>query len=123
MKYKTCFLIVIFVSASFLGCKKSKALGCGCDSPVTGTYESVTGTLEYDSYSKQYSILAGGMDIDGSTNIICDTTIPGLQSFLDSARILGPTVTFSAQIKNYCLSDTVIYIGERRNINITQISY
>jgi hypothetical protein len=59
--------------------------------------------LEYDPYLKQYSILAGGTNVDGRGNIICDTTIPGSQHFLDSARIFSGVVTFSAPAGTYLL--------------------
>jgi hypothetical protein len=122
MRYPIHFVIFLFISILFWECKKSSQ-SCGCDSPVVDTYDSISGTLEYDPYLKQYSILAGGTNVDGRGNIICDTTVPGLQPFLDSARIFSAAVTFSAQIKIFCYSDTNIYIGERRNINITKISY
>lgn len=124
MDYLIYFVIILTVSSTFFECKKSNASqSCGCDSPITGTYNSVTGKLEYDSYLKQYSILAGGTSIDGRENIICDTSISGLQTFLDSARIFSPTVIISGQLRNFCPSDTLIYIGERTNISITHISY
>ncbi len=123
MKYLICFLITLSVSTIFLECKKSKAQGCGCDSPVTETYNSLIGNLEYNTYKKQYSILGGGNSIDGRVNIICDTSIPGLQPFLDSARIFSPTVIVSGQVRTFCLSDTISFMGEVRNISLTQISY
>jgi len=107
----------------FLECKKSKAQGCGCDSPITETYTSLIGNLAYNTYTKQYSILGGGNSIEGRVNIICDTSIPGLQPFLDSARIFSPTVTVSGQVRTYCSSDTISYMGEVRNVSLTQISY
>jgi hypothetical protein len=123
MKYLLCFVIIFTVSTSFLECKKSKAQSCGCDSPIMETYNSVIGKLSYNAYLKQYFILGGGNSIDGRENYICDTSFPGLQPFLDSARIFSPTVTFSGQVRNFCFSDTLIYLTEVTNISITQISY
>ncbi len=123
MKYLICFVILLTISTSFLECKKSKSQSCGCNSPVIETYNSLIGDLEYNFYTKQYSINGGGNSIDGRVNIICDTSIPGLQPFLDSARIFNPTVTVSGQVREYCTPDTISFMGEVRNISITKISY
>jgi hypothetical protein len=123
MKYLICFVIILIISTSFFECKKFKSQSCGCDSPITETYNSVTGNLYYDAFLKQYYILGGGTSIDGRENYICDTSFPGLQPFLDSARIFGPTVTVSGQVRNFCFSDSLIYLNEIRNISITRISY
>lgn len=123
MKYLICFAVIFIISNSFLECKKSEARSCGCSSPVISSLNSAEGTLYYDSSLKQYDISAAGPGIDGTISVICDTSLSGLKPFLDSARIQSLRVTISGQIMKDCLSDTIIYIGDRNNINITQISY
>ncbi len=123
MKYLIRFVIILIVPFIFLECKKSKASGCGCDSTVTETYNDVKGNLYYNDFLNQYYILGGGTSIDGRDNYICDTTIAGLQPFLDSARIFSPTVTVSGQVNKFCIPDTLIFLSEVTNISITKISY
>ncbi len=123
VKYLIHFVILLIVPSLFLECKKSEASGCGCDSPVTETYNVVKGNLYYNAYLKQYYILGGGTFIDGRDNYICDTTIAGLQPFLDSARIFSPTVTVSGQVRKFCMPDTLIFLSVVTNISITKISY
>lgn len=104
-------------------CNKSEMTSCGCDSPILDSVINTYGVLYYEPVSKQYYIRSVGLNVDGTTSIVCDTNSPPLRPYLDSAKQVSAVVKFSGKEHSACFSDTIMYIGKWVNINLTNLNY
>jgi hypothetical protein len=119
MKKIPFFFITIFLLSNLTYCKKDKS-DCGCNSETVDTYNDVKGKLSYDSSKNKYFIYTNAAD-QYRLNYICDTTIANFHDLYGDG--IGPnTVIFSADVKEFCIPDTVGYMTKPQNIRVSKIS-
>ena len=114
---------IALTSISLLQCKKKDISDCGCNSPAIQTVDSVSGTLYFDSSLKEYYIISGIPGLQ-SKLYICDSTFSQLQSIVRTPPDHVNSsygILFSGNMKNYCKSDTLIYLDFMYNIQLTNI--
>lgn len=123
MRIFSAIVFAIIIMLSFESCKKNTIANCGCNSPTIQTVQSIRGTLYLDKSLKEYYILSGTPGLQ-SKLYICDSSFSQLQAIVKTSPDHVNSsywVIFSGDLKNYCPSDTVIYLDFMRNIQLTAI--